>query len=108
MAVLGAKELDFHAAKTIQIEVWMPGSNRFAPVAICSAQETFIARENAIRFRTHDKEKPQYAQTFTVSIDVGEALMNAILENGQNEDGTVSIPKVLLPYAGFPVIQRPL
>ena len=104
IVVSGAKTLDFTAAEAIQIEVWFPGTKRFEKAAVFFNHEAFLSRHNAIRFRTRQKEKPQYLYTLSSAIDAGNILLNAILENNQNEDGTVSVPEVLIPYIGATLI----
>lgn len=105
IVVSGAKTLDFTAAEASQIEVWFPGTKRFEKAAVFFNHEAFLSRRSGIRFRTRQKEKPQYAHTLSGIIDAGSILLNAILENNQNEDGTVSVPEALIPYIGAAFIR---
>lgn len=91
-------KLDFSAAKTYAVEVWMPSCNRYVEISSCSNCEDFLARRTDIRFRCNAKEKPQYVHTLKGSSAVIERMVDAILENFQNDDGTVSVPEVLVPY----------
>jgi len=93
-------DLGFSAAKTYDIEVWMPSSNRYVKISSCSNCEDFQARRAGIRFRSSPKEKPQFVHTLNGSALTVEHTMAAILENHQNDDGSVTIPDVLVPYMG--------
>lgn len=89
-------DLGFSAAKTYDIEVWLPAQNTYREISSCSNFTDFQARRANIRFR-RDK-KPEFVHTLNGSgIAVGRALV-AILENYQQEDGTVVIPEALRPY----------
>lgn len=99
-------DMGFSAAKTYDIEVWMPSYNRYVEISSCSNCEDFQARRAGIRFRDTPKEKPQFAHTLNGSgVAVGRTVA-AILENYQNEDGTVTIPEVLVPYMGTDTIRK--
>lgn len=99
-------DMGFSAAKTYDIEVWMPSYNRYVEISSCSNCEDFQARRAGIRFRDNPKEKPQFAHTLNGSgVAVGRTVA-AILENYQNEDGTVTIPEVLVPYMGTDTIRK--
>ena len=105
IVLTGAKELDSSAAEGMRIDVWMPGIKRFETEAVCFNHETFLSRDYGVRFRSGQKEKPQHPHMLTCTIDVSRVLFNAILENYQNEDGTVSVPVKLIPYMGAEVIR---
>ncbi|MDD7408614.1 MAG: serine--tRNA ligase [Anaerovoracaceae bacterium] len=95
----------FSAAKTFDVEVWMPSYNRYVEISSCSNTEDFQARRANIRFRRDPKSKPEYVHTLNGSgLAVGRCLA-AILENYQNADGTVTVPEVLRPYMGCDVIE---
>ncbi|MDN6640010.1 MAG: serine--tRNA ligase [Tetragenococcus sp.] len=96
---LSTGDMGFAAAKTYDLEVWIPAQNMYREISSCSNCEDFQARRAMIRYR--DKEgKPHYAHTLNGSgLAVGRTVA-AILENYQNEDGTVTIPEVLVPYMG--------
>ena len=103
---LCAGDMGFSAAKTYDIEVWMPSYNRYVEISSCSNCEEFQARRAGIRFRGTAKDKPQFAHTLNGSgVAVGRTVA-AILENFQNEDGTVTIPQVLVPYMGTEKISK--
>ena len=92
-------DLGFSAAKTYDIEVWLPEQNAFREISSCSNCEAFQARRMQARFR-REKGKPELLHTINGSgLAVGRTLV-AILENFQNADGSVSIPEILHPYMG--------
>jgi len=98
-------DMGFSAAKTYDIEVWMPSYNRYVEISSCSNCGDFQARRAGIRYRENPKDKPQFAHTLNGSgVAVGRTVA-AILENYQNEDGTVTIPEVLVPYMGTDLIK---
>ena len=91
-------DLGFSAAKTYDIEVWLPGQDAFKEISSCSNCEDFQARRAKIRYRISGKSKTEYVHTLNGSgLAVGRALI-AILENYQQADGSVLIPEVLRPY----------
>lgn len=100
-------DLGFSAAKTYDIEVWLPGQDLFREISSCSNFEDFQARRANIRYKTGDKEKSEYVHTLNGSgLAVGRTVV-AILENYQQEDGSVVIPDVLRPYMdGMTVIKK--
>jgi seryl-tRNA synthetase len=95
--VLCTADMGFAAAKTYDIEVWLPEQNAYREISSCSNCEAFQARRMQARFR-NEKGKPELLHTLNGSgLAVGRTLV-AILENFQNADGSVSIPKVLQQY----------
>ncbi len=93
-------DLGFTAAKKYDIEVWMPSYNRYVEISSCSNFEDFQARRANIKFKRNPKDKAQYIHTLNGSgVAIGRTVA-AILENFQNEDGTVTIPEALVPYMG--------
>ncbi|MCD6548721.1 MAG: serine--tRNA ligase [Thermodesulfobacterium sp.] len=107
VVVLCTGDLGFGAAKTYDIEVWAPGQNRFVEISSCSNFEDFQARRANIRYRPKGGGKPRFVHTLNGSgLAVGRTVM-AILENYQQEDGSVVIPEVLRPYMdGLEVIKK--
>ncbi len=98
-------DMGFSAAKTYDIEVWMPSYGRYVEISSCSNCEDFQARRAGIRYRDNPKDKPQFAHTLNGSgVAVGRTVA-AILENYQNEDGSVTVPEALVPYMGTDVIR---
>lgn len=92
-------DMGFSAAKTYDIEVWLPAQNTYREISSCSNFEAFQARRMQARYR-NEKNKPELAHTLNGSgLAVGRTLV-AILENYQNADGSVSVPTVLRPYMG--------
>ncbi|MBP6057009.1 MAG: serine--tRNA ligase [Nitrosomonas sp.] len=90
-------DMGFSAAKTYDIEVWLPAQNTYREISSCSNCEAFQARRMQARFR-NDNGKPALLHTLNGSgLAVGRTLV-AVLENYQNADGSVSIPEVLRPY----------
>lgn len=99
VVALSTGDMGFSAAKTYDIEVWVPAQQTYREISSCSNTEDFQARRAMIRYRDEDG-KIQYAHTLNGSgLAVGRTV-TAILENYQNEDGTVTIPEVLVPYMG--------
>ena len=97
--LLSSKDMGFAAAKTYDIEVWLPAQNTYREISSCSNCESFQARRIKARFR-NENGKTELLHTLNGSgLAVGRCLV-AILENYQNSDGSISIPKVLLPYMG--------
>ena len=97
---LSSGDLGFSAAMTYDIEVWMPSYGRYVEISSCSNFEDFQARRANIRFRPEEKGKPEFVHTLNGSgLAVGRTVA-AILENYQQADGSVEIPKALIPYMG--------
>ena len=93
-------ELGFSAAKTYDIEVWLPSQKIYKEVSSCSNFEDFQARRANIRYRPVNKGKLQFVHTLNGSgLAIGRTLV-AILENYQQADGKVVVPDVLRPYTG--------
>ena len=100
-------DLGFASAKTYDIEVWLPSQEAYREISSCSNTEAFQARRAQIRFRPDGTGKAQFAHTLNGSgLAVGRTLI-AILENGQQEDGSVVIPAALRPYMGTDKISVP-
>lgn len=96
--VLSSGDMGFAAAKTYDIEVWLPGQNRYREISSCSNCEAFQARRMQARWRPSPGAKPELVHTLNGSgVAVGRALI-AVVENGQDEDGSVRIPEPLRPY----------
>ena len=92
-------DMSFAAAKTVDIEVWLPGQNRYYEVSSVSNCTDYQARRSNIRYRSKN-EKPEFVHTLNGSGLATSRLMVALLENNQNSDGSVNIPKVLQKYLG--------
>lgn len=91
-------DIGFSSAKTYDIEVWMPSYNRYVEISSCSNFEDFQARRANIKYRPKDKGKLEFIHTLNGSgLAVGRTFA-AILENYQNEDGSITIPEALRPY----------
>lgn len=88
----------FGAAKTIDLEVWLPGQNRYYEVSSVSNCTDFQARRSQIRFREEAQQKPSLVHTLNGSGLATSRLMVALLENNQESDGSIRIPKVLQKY----------
>jgi seryl-tRNA synthetase len=106
--VLCTGDLGFASAKTYDIEVWLPAQNTYREISSCSNTEAFQARRAGIKFRPQGTGKAELAHTLNGSgLAVGRTLI-AILENGQQRDGSVVIPAALRPYMnGLEVIEPP-
>lgn len=93
-------DLGFTAAMKYDIEVWMPSYGRYVEISSCSNFEDFQARRANIKFKPSPKEKPQFVHTLNGSgVAIGRTVA-AILENFQEDDGSVTVPKALVPYMG--------
>ena len=100
VVTLCAGDLGFSAAKTYDIEVWVPSQNTYREISSCSNFEDFQARRAGIRYRPGAGDKPLFLHTLNGSgLAVGRTLV-AILENFQRADGSVAIPEALRPYMG--------
>ena len=98
--VLCAGDLGFAAAKTIDLEVWLPGERRYREISSCSNFLDFQARRMLARFRNPDTGRPDFVHTINGSgLAVGRTLI-ALLENFQDGDGVIHIPDALRPYMG--------
>ena len=104
--ILSTGDTGFSSAKTYDIEVWMPSYGRYVEISSCSNFLDFQARRANIRFRREPKAKPEFVHTLNGSgLAVGRTFA-AILENYQNEDGSITIPEVLVPYMGTDKITK--
>ncbi|HYS43411.1 MAG TPA: serine--tRNA ligase [Geobacteraceae bacterium] len=93
-------DIGFSAARTYDLEVWLPGQNTYREISSCSNFEDFQARRASIRFREDEKTKPEFVHTLNGSgLAVGRTVV-AILENFQQADGSVLIPEALRSYMG--------
>jgi len=99
VVALCAGDMGFSAAKTYDLEVWLPAQNTYREISSCSNFEAFQARRMQARFR-NEKGKPELVHTLNGSgLAVGRTLV-AVLENYQNADGSVTVPAALRPYMG--------
>jgi seryl-tRNA synthetase len=97
---LSTGDMGFSAAKTYDIEVWLPGQNAYREISSCSNCTDFQARRMNLRYRPDVQSKPRFVHTLNGSgLAVGRTLI-AVLENGQQADGSVVIPEALRPYMG--------
>jgi len=98
VVTLSTADLGFGSAKTYDIEVWLPSQNTFREISSCSNYEAFQARRAQIRFRRACGAKPEFVHTLNGSgLAIGRTWI-AILENYQQEDGSVLVPEALQPY----------
>jgi seryl-tRNA synthetase len=104
---LCAGDIGFQSAKTYDIEVWLPGQDKYREISSCSNCEAFQARRMQARWRNPETGKPEPLHTLNGSgLAVGRTLI-AVLENNQRADGSVAIPQALRPYlGGIDVISR--
>jgi len=99
VVTLCSGDVGFCAAKTYDLEVWLPGQNAYREISSCSNCTDFQARRANIRFRG-EKGKPQFVHTLNGSgLAVGRTFV-AVLENYQQPDGSIRVPQVLQPYMG--------
>jgi seryl-tRNA synthetase len=93
-------DIGFSAAKTYDIEVWLPGQQKYREISSCSNFESFQARRMKARWRNPESGKPELVHTLNGSgLAVGRTLV-AVLENYQDSEGHITIPKVLKSYMG--------
>lgn len=98
--LLSTGDMGFSSAKTYDLEVWLPGPAAYREISSCSCFTDFQARRAGIRFRREKGAKPEFVHTLNGSgLAIGRTLL-AVLENYQNQDGTVTVPEVLRPYLG--------
>ncbi len=98
---LSTGDIGFGSAKTYDLEIWLPGQNAYREISSCSNFEDFQARRANIRFKPSSGGKPEFVHTLNGSgLAVGRTLV-ALLENYQQADGSILIPKVLQKYCGF-------
>ena len=105
VVLLCTGDMSFTSAKTYDIEVWMPAQNKYREISSCSNCTDYQARRANIKFKRDNKSKPEFVHTLNGSgIAVGRTVA-AILENYQQADGSVAIPKALVPYMGVDKIK---
>ena len=103
--LLCSGDMGFSSAKTYDIEVWLPSFEKYREISSCSNFEDFQARRANIKFRREAKAKPEFVHTLNGSgLAIGRTVA-AILENYQQEDGSVIVPEVLVKYMGTNVIK---
>ncbi|HHU27541.1 TPA: serine--tRNA ligase [bacterium] len=102
---LSTGDVGFSSAMTYDLEVWLPSYNSYKEISSCSNFEDFQARRANIKFRRDPKAKPEFVHTLNGSgLAVGRTVA-AILENYQNEDGSVTVPEALVKYMGTDIIK---
>jgi len=100
VVALSTGDMGFAAAKTYDIEVWLPGQKAYREISSCSNCTDFQARRASLRYRPEAGAKPRFLHTLNGSgLAVGRTLI-AVLENGQQRDGSVVVPHALRPYMG--------
>ncbi|MBU1142654.1 MAG: serine--tRNA ligase [Firmicutes bacterium] len=105
VVALSTGDIGFGMAKTYDIEVWLPGQNMYREIGSISNAEDFQARRANIRFKRTKDSKTEYVHTLNGSgLAIGRTMI-AIIENYQNEDGTITVPEVLVPYMKVKLIQ---
>jgi seryl-tRNA synthetase len=98
--ILCGGDLGFSAAKTLDLEVWLPGQQKYREISSCSNFESYQARRMQARWRNPETGKPELVHTVNGSgLAVGRTMV-AVLENYQQEDGSIIVPDVLRPYMG--------
>jgi seryl-tRNA synthetase len=100
-------DLGFASSKTFDIEVWAPGSQEWLEVSSCSNCADFQSRRSNIRYRPKDRVPLIFPYTLNGSGLALPRVIIALLENGQQEDGSISLPDALHPYTGFTTITEP-
>jgi seryl-tRNA synthetase len=98
--VLCSGDIGFGATKTYDIEVWLPGQQKYREISSCSNYNDYQARRMQARWRNPESGKPELIHTLNGSgVAAGRALI-AVMENYQNEDGSIRVPAALQPYMG--------
>lgn len=107
VVLLSSGDMGFQAAKTYDLEVWLPGHDGYREISSCSNCTDFQARRANLRYRPEPKAKPRFLHTLNGSgLAIGRTFI-AVLENHQQRDGSVRIPEALRPYFGQDEIKRP-
>ncbi|HJS57044.1 MAG TPA: serine--tRNA ligase [Vicinamibacteria bacterium] len=107
VVVLSTGDMGFAAAKTYDIEVWLPGQDAYREISSCSNCTDFQARRANLRYRPEPRAKPRFVHTLNGSgLAVGRTLI-ALLENGQQPDGSVLVPEALRSYLGTDRLTKP-
>lgn len=105
VSTLCTGDISFGAAKCYDLEVWLPGENDYREISSCSNFEDFQARRINCRFKPKGGGKPQYVHTLNGSgLAIGRTVI-AIIENYQQEDGTIKVPSALVKYMGTEIIK---
>lgn len=105
VSLLSTGDMGFSSAKTYDIEVWMPSYNRYVEISSCSNFEDFQARRAGIKFKRSMGDKAEFIHTLNGSgVAIGRTTA-CILETYQQEDGSIKVPKVLVPYIGMEYIK---
>lgn len=105
VVALCSADIGFNAAKTYDLEVWLPSANAYREISSCSNCTDFQARRSAIRFRRDAKAKPELVHTLNGSgLAVGRTLL-AVMENYQQADGSIRVPDALQKYLGAEIIR---
>jgi seryl-tRNA synthetase len=100
VVALCAGDIGFGSARTYDIEVWLPGQDKYREISSCSNCGDFQARRMGARWRNPETGKPELLHTLNGSgVAAGRALV-AVMENYQNADGSITVPSALLPYMG--------
>jgi seryl-tRNA synthetase len=100
VVMLCTGDMGFAARKTYDIEVWLPGQKAYREISSCSVCGDFQARRMGARYKVEGEKQPRFVHTLNGSgVAVGRALI-AVMENYQNEDGSITVPDVLRPYMG--------
>ena len=105
VVALCAGDLGFSSAKTYDLEVWMPGMNKFVEISSCSSCGDFQARRADIRYRPTPEDKPRFVHTLNGSGLALPRVLIAIMENYQQPDGSILVPEVLQGFMGEKVIK---
>jgi len=98
VVLLCSADTSASSSKTYDIEVWMPGLNRYVEISSCSNFVDYQARRARIRYRKKEGEKPVFVHTLNGSGLAAGRTLAAVMENYQTKDGTITIPDVLKPY----------
>lgn len=98
--LLATGDMSYQASRTVDVEAWLPGQDRYYEVSSISNCTDYQARRSAIRFKRKETNQNEFVHTLNGSGLATSRLMVALIENNQNADGSVNVPKVLQPYLG--------
>jgi seryl-tRNA synthetase len=104
--LLAAGDASAGMAKTVDIEVWIPSMDTYKEVSSVSNATDFQARRGNVRYKNSETGKNEFAHTLNASGLATSRLLPAILEQCQNQDGSVNVPQVLQPFCGFAKIEK--
>ncbi len=105
IVLLCTGELGKVSAKTYDLEAWLPGQGKYREVVSCSNCLEYQARSLGVKYRDKPNEEPRFVHTLNSTLVATERTLIALIENNQSEEGSIDVPKVLIPYLGYEKIK---